>query len=83
MAEHPDEEQYLDLLAETLGLDDLTTVALERAAEAGGLAGVADLPPVQDHGMAEPDPGFPRHERHEVALDLIRVGLIAQPHAIC
>jgi uncharacterized membrane protein YebE (DUF533 family) len=34
MAEHPAEEQYLDLLAETLGLDDLTTVALERAAEA-------------------------------------------------
>lgn len=34
MSEHPDEEQFLDLLAETLGLDELVTVALERAAEA-------------------------------------------------
>ena len=34
MAEHPDEEQYLDLWLKRLGLDDLTTVALERAAEA-------------------------------------------------
>jgi uncharacterized membrane protein YebE (DUF533 family) len=34
MSEHPDEERFLDLLAETLGLDELVTVALERAAEA-------------------------------------------------
>ena len=46
------------------------------------MTGVADLATVPDHGVAEPDPLLPRNERHQVALDLVGVGLVAKTHAL-
>src|SRR5262249_11475687 len=45
------------------------------------LAGVANLPTVVDHAVAEYRPLFFGDEPHQVALDRLRVGLRGQPHA--
>jgi len=56
-------------------------VPVEGALAAARTAGEADVATVQDHRDGEGNPGLPRHQGHEIALDPDRVVVPRQPQS--